>query len=168
MWRHIVLPSLGLAIAGMGCGQNSLPEPATPEPVVIVTPADDAPEEPGTPPPEATAVYETALQGKWRHTLPSENEQERIVLLEYVRDQDGHERFEFLQHPWQQQPVFVEQKKSGRETELRFELPVEGDATTEKPDTVRYVLNEVGETWTGKLFESWSDIAYDVVLTRSK
>jgi hypothetical protein len=160
--RRCLAAGLGLCL--VGCRPAVKPEPVMPPPVVI-TPAD------GTTPAEMPAVPTTdpvGLQGKWTHTMPGNDGMERTVILEYVRDQDGRERFEFLKPHWSDKPVFTEQVKNGDETELRFKMVSYDDESRVTPHTLRYVLKEEDGKWVGKLFESWTETPYDVVLTRSK
>ncbi|HUQ68098.1 MAG TPA: hypothetical protein VM165_01160 [Planctomycetaceae bacterium] len=110
----------------------------------------------------------TGLRGKWRHTLPGKDGQPRTVVLQYVKDQDGRERFEFVQQDWPTKPVFVEQIKTGAETELRFQLASATDDLADPPQTLRYVLKEENGAWRGRLFESWTETPYDVALTKTE
>ncbi len=139
------------------------PEPNIPPPVTVTTPA----EQPGDATP-ASATEASAIQGKWSHTLPGPDGKDHTVVLEYVRDQDGHERFEFVQQHWTSKPLFEEQITSGDQTELRFKIITNPDEPEDNPRTLRYVLTRDNEMWIGKLFESWTESPYDVVLTRSE
>lgn len=155
------MPRWFAAAAGMlllGCGE-AIHEPSTPQPLTVVVPPETG---------MATDYERTGFVGKWRHSLRAANGKDRTVELEYVKDQDGRERFEFLEHPWPRRPVFVEQVKNGDGSELRFHLTPEGGEQADAPLTLRYVLKAVQGTWTGKLFESWTTAPYDVVLTRSE
>lgn len=147
-----------LVMLATGCTEP-VPPPATPPPLVL----DATPEttDSTTKPAGATAVEET-----WTHTLPSNDGKDREVILKYVRDQDGVERFEFVQHPWSDKPVFTEQIKNGGESELRFKMVKAANESEATERSVRYVLNEENGKWVGKLFESWNEVPYDVTLTK--
>jgi hypothetical protein len=158
------LAIVGFSLFAWGCGGEK-PAPVTPPPVTVVTPPD------GTAPAEKPAVPTTdpvGLQGKWTHTMPWNDGKDRTVILQYVKDQDGRERFEFVQQYWSYKPVFTEQVKNGDETELRFKMVLYSDESDVSPHTLRYVLKEEDGHWVGKLFESWTETPYDVVLTRSE
>jgi hypothetical protein len=158
MKRWLVV--IGLCLTA-GCGKPPK-EPEPPKPVTVVTPTDAAAQTM----PEAPQV--TGFVGKWSHAWPGTEGESRRVVLEYVKNQDGRERFEFLEHPWSSKPVFVLQINSGLETQLRFQLADEAGETTDPPRTVRYFLTENQGTWTGKLIESWTETPHDVTLTRTE
>lgn len=159
-----------LCVVAVGCSSGVRTEPPAPEPVTIITPTDGINWEPGSSPsPTGTAVDATSLQGKWMHTMPGKDDGNRTVVLAYVRDQDGHERFQFVRHPWSHEPVFVEHTKDENEAILLFRLSQDDAGKAESSlHTVRYVLNKDGDRWTGKLFESWNDVPSDVVLVHSR
>jgi hypothetical protein len=161
-----MLAAVGSGLLLLGCGKPPAPAPVTPPPVTITVPAD------GTAPAAAKPAVPTTdpvgMLGKWKHSLPGSDGKDRTVVLEYIRDQDGRERFEFLQQDWPDKPVFVEQVKNGNETELRFKMVSYADESQVTPHTLRYVLKEEDGQWVGKLFESWTETPYDVVLTRSE
>ena len=93
---------------------------------------------------------------------------DRTVILEYIQDQDGRERFEFVQQYWSYKPVFVDQVKRGDESTINFKMVQSANEAKETEHTLKYVLKEDGGQWVGKLFESWTESPYDVVLTRTK
>ncbi|MDZ4687787.1 MAG: hypothetical protein SH850_22165 [Planctomycetaceae bacterium] len=160
---------MGLVFCLCVCGCGKPPqEPEPPKPVTIVTPTEASPPVSVIPLPPPNAAEGSGLRGKWSHTLPGPDGQQRTVILQYVKDQDGRERFEFVQQHWPSKPVFAEQLKSGDETVLHFQMASASDEADVPPRTLRYVLKEDNGTWSGKLFESWTETSYDVVLTKTE
>src|SRR6188768_3836974 len=117
------------------CGSTSpasRPIPETPPPWSILrvrTEAGSAPpvtiQLPSEPAESTTAEGSPelgGLQGTWSHTLPSNSGEVRTLVLKYIKDEAGPERFEFVQHDWPDKPVFVEKITNDRETELRFKM----------------------------------------------
>jgi len=164
MRRTLLAMGFGLFLGG--CGPVEKPAPVAPEPVTITVPSGGTPIDPAKPP--APASDPIGKFGKWTHTLPGPDGEDRTVILEYLKDQDGRERFEFVQHHWPQKPVFVEQTKNGDQSELKFKIVSSADESEAMPRTLKYVLKDEAGKWVGKLFESWTETPYDVVLTRSQ
>jgi hypothetical protein len=152
----------GTCLMIAGCAEPQ-PEPKSPKPVPVVIP-EASPSNPAVP----TDPERTSLVGKWSHTIPWIDGKERTVILDYIKDQDNRERFEFVQQYWSYKPVFVDQIKNGDETTINFKMVLYSNETEETEHTLKYVLKEDNGRWVGKLFESWTEIPYDVVLTRSK
>jgi len=100
--------------------------------------------------------------------MPGTDGKNRTVVLEYIKDQDGRERFEFVQQYWSYKPVFVDQVKQGDESTINFKMVQSGNEAEETDRTLKYVLKEDNGQWVGKLIESWTETPYDVVLTRTK
>lgn len=160
----LYVPISGAATLIMGCGQpEPPPSPPSPTPAKIEVPSETSPTTPGESP---TAV--AGLQGKWTHTLPGNEGAERRVVLKYVKDPDGPERFEIVQHDWPDKPVFVEKITKGKETELHFKMVSATDESQTTSRTLRYVLHEEQGAWAGTLFESWTETPYSVALTKTE
>lgn len=145
-----------------GCTQAEAP-PKMPEPVTITVPADGTPTSTG---PSAGEV--AALEGDWSHSLPAENGAERRVVLKYIKDQDGPERFEIVQHDWPDKPVFAEKIANGKDTDLRFKMVSAANEPQETEKTLRYLIHPENGQWVGTLTESWTKTSYPVTLTKSK
>lgn len=154
MFRFLAAAGFGLFLSGC-----TKPEPPpAPAPLKVVIP--DASEMPTTDAGGSPSDI-NSLIGKWTHTRTG---QAGDVVLEYIKDEDGRERFEFLEWPWPQKPIFEQQVTNGDRSELRFKL--ESSQPDAPPQTLRYVLTKNGEQWKGQLFESWTEAPYDVVLTK--
>lgn len=154
--------SLLCLVTGFALGCNQSPAPAKlPEPVKV--------EVPTTPPEETKSAGEIAsIDGNWTHTLPGENGVQRRVVLKYIKDQDGPERFEIVQHDWPDKPVFTERIQNGQDTELRFKMVAPNAESIETPRTLRYLIHPENGQWVGTLTESWTSTTYPVVFTKSE
>lgn len=160
--RSVHVVSASIVFAGCAPSEPS-PTPPTPTPIKVEVPSETTATVPGESP---TAV--AGLQGKWTHTLPGDEGAERRVVLKYVKDPDGPERFEIVQHDWPDKPVFVEKITKGKETELHFKMVSATDESQDTPRTLRYVLHEEQGAWAGTLFESWTETPYSVALTKTE
>jgi nuclear transport factor 2 (NTF2) superfamily protein len=148
------------AVVLFGCNQQPDPPAVMPQPVTITVP-----ETPPTTPGETTKA--TSLEGTWTHTVPGEKGEQRVVL-KYIKDQDGPERFEMTQHPWTEKPVFTEKVTSGNETELRFKMVLPTDESQITSHTLQYRIHDENGQWVGTLTESRTETSHPVVLTKSE
>jgi hypothetical protein len=158
MWRAFA--ALSLTLAAGGCMKEPAAPTAGSNPVPVIVSEDS------TAPPDSTAspADMPSAVGKWTHTLPGGSGTHHTVVLEYLKDQDGHERFEFLEWPWTEKPVFDAQVLNGEETRLKFVL--QSPDSNDPPRTLEYVLRRENGQWIGTLFESWSNAPLDVRLTK--
>jgi len=150
------------AVMGLTSGCNRTEPPVKlPDPVKV--------EVPSVTPAETKSAGEVAgIEGNWTHTLPGDNGAQRRVVLKYIKDQDGPERFEIIQHDWPDKPVFTERIQNGQDTELRFKMVAPDAESIETPRTLRYLIHPENGQWVGTLTESWTSTPYPVVFTKSE